>query len=82
MSISRQIFWSVLFASLSSAASACDNPPLAPAVPYPGGLSQKQRQAVQQEVREYYEAMKVYTAALETEIAAARGDDAPRQGRS
>jgi sugar-specific transcriptional regulator TrmB len=78
MSISRQIFWSVLFASLCSAASACDNPPLAPAVPDPDELSQKQRQAVQQEVREYYEAMKVYTAGLEAEIAAARGDDAPR----
>src|SRR5688572_24093382 len=79
MGTPRQIFWSVLFASLSSAAFACDKQPLSPAVPDPGGLSQKQRHAVQQEVREYYEAMKVYTAGLEAEIADARGDDAPRQ---
>jgi hypothetical protein len=74
----REIVWSVLLVSLSSAAFACDDAPLAPAVPDPGELSQKQRQAVQKEVREYYEAMKVYTAGLEAEIAAARGDDAPR----
>jgi len=72
------MFWIVLFAALSSASFACDNPPLAPAVPDPGGLSQEQRQAVQQEVGAYYEAVKVYTACLEAEIATARGDDAPR----
>src|SRR6185503_15784109 len=78
MSTSREMFWIVLFAALSSASFACDNPPLAPAVPDPGGLSQEQRQAVQQEVGAYYEAVKVYTACLEAEIATARGDDAPR----
>ena len=77
MTISRGILWSLLFASLSSAASACDLPPLA-AVPDPGGLSEAQRRAVQQEVGAYFEAMKVYTACVEAEIVAAGGDDGPR----
>jgi hypothetical protein len=55
MSTSRKILWSALLASLSSAALPCDNPPLAPAVRDPGGLSTEQRQAVQQEAGVYYE---------------------------
>jgi hypothetical protein len=79
MSTSCEIVWSVLLVSLSSAAFACDDAPLAPVVPEPDGLSQEQRQAVEREVGAYYEAMKVYTAGLEEDIAAARGDDAPRR---
>jgi hypothetical protein len=78
MATSSEIVWSVLLVSLSSAAFACDDAPLAPAVPDPGGLSREHRQAVEREVGAYYEAMKVYTAGLEEAIAAARGDDAPR----
>ncbi|HZF29889.1 MAG TPA: hypothetical protein VE907_12265 [Gammaproteobacteria bacterium] len=47
-------------------------------MPDPGGLSQEQRQAVQQEVGAYFEAMKAYTACLQAELVVAGGDDAPR----
>jgi hypothetical protein len=70
------LLWSVLLVGLSSAAAACDLPPLA-AVPAPSGLSEEQRQAVKQDVSAYFEAMKVYTACVQAEIAAAGDDDAP-----
>jgi len=73
----REMLWSVILAGLSSSALACDLPRLA-AVPDPSGLSEQQRRAVQQEVAAYFEAMKAYTACLQTDIVAAGGDDAPK----
>lgn len=77
MQASRTMLWSVLLGALSSAASACDLPPLV-VVPDPSGLSEQRRRAVQQEVGAYFEAMKVYTDCVQAQIVAVGGDDAPR----
>lgn len=64
-----------LLAGSGAAAIACENPPL---VQIPaGGLDERARQRVADDFGEYIEAMKVYTACIQAELAAAGGDNAP-----
>jgi hypothetical protein len=57
--------------------NACDNPPLAQ-IPTGQQLAPRDIERVRAEVAGYFEAMKVYTACVLGELAAAGGEEAPR----
>jgi hypothetical protein len=76
MTLRKQLV-AALLCGLASPGFACKNPPLVQ-IPAKDGLTESDVQRVRNEVNAYFEAMKTYTSCLQTELAAAGGDNAPQ----
>ena len=79
--INKATLLTVLLGSIGSAALACDHPPL-PVIPPPDGLSERDKERVQEDVVKYFDGMRVYAGCVQAELTAAGGDAAPSSVKS
>jgi hypothetical protein len=75
MRTTRIVGAAMLMSGTSSIGLACDLPPLV-AIPAKDAVGDKGPQ-IQQDVQQYYDAMKVYSDCIQAELTAAGGDSAP-----
>jgi hypothetical protein len=79
--ITKTTLLTALLCGMGSTALACDYPPL-PVIPPPDGMSDRDKERVQEEVAKYFDAMRVYAGCVQAELTAAGGDAAPSSIKS